>query len=130
MQKSGKFNLIRKHFDTFHDIVSLKENYIFTCLGMGSAFILPDEHHMKGIKGHVLKFKLDPKVSGYTLFMKHNKEWILVVPHRQSNKLCVGITYEDNKLNPYPEIQQIEKVYNTYRSFFEEIKKSQPQARL
>jgi hypothetical protein len=35
--------------------------------------------------------------------MKVSNQWILQVPQRQTNKLAMGISYEEGKTDPFPE---------------------------
>lgn len=99
-------------------------------MGLGSARVFPDEHNMKGIKGHLLKFRLNPKAAEYALLAKHNGNWILAAPHRQSGILCVGTQFAEDQLNPYPENEQGDKLYKALRSFILEVSMAQPISKL
>lgn len=75
-------------------------------MGLGAHQIFKDDKINKGIKGHVLKFKLadHQSVKGFILFMKTIEgDWILQVPHLQSQILNLGISYEENKTDGLPE---------------------------
>jgi hypothetical protein len=51
---------------------------------------------MKGIKGHIIRFKSIEKVMNFVVIMGQKEEdrIILQVPHRQTNKLILGISFE------------------------------------
>jgi len=65
-------------------------------MGLGSKFVFDDPNINKGIKGHVIKFKLNDykPVKDFILFMKTTEgRWILQVPQQQSGLLALGISY-------------------------------------
>jgi hypothetical protein len=106
MQKSGRFQLVREQLVSKQDALRKKENYIFNCMGLGSKMIFEDAHLNKGIKGHVVRFKLDQhaSVKDFILFMKTTEgRWVLQVPQQQSGILALGISYEEDKPNSFPE---------------------------
>jgi hypothetical protein len=107
MQKSGRFHLVRDKISSPQDIVKKKEQHIFNCTGLGSKSIFDDPNTNKGIKGHLVKFKLSDytSVKDFILFMKTIEgRWILQVPQQQSGILALGISYEENKKDSFIEI--------------------------
>lgn len=100
---SGKFSLERRQFTKIDEILGISEKNIFNCLGLGAKWLIPGEKSMKSIKGHVIKFQGIPSQMDHVLFMKANGRFILQVPHRQSNKLCLGISYEEGKTHSFVE---------------------------
>jgi hypothetical protein len=76
---------------------------------------------LKGIKGHVLKFNLTPEVKDYLLFMKVGDRFILQVPQKQTKKLVLGISYEDNKTDSFVEKDEVAKILSTSQRFFESV---------
>jgi hypothetical protein len=72
LEKTGRFQLVRENLKSKQDVLKKKENHIFNCMGLGSKQIFDDPSVNKGIKGHVIKFKLDEHkaVKDFILFMK------------------------------------------------------------
>jgi hypothetical protein len=49
---------------------------------------------MKGIKGHIIRFKPIDRVMDFILFMGVGQDKVILqVPHKQTNKLALGISY-------------------------------------
>ena len=76
---------------------------------------------MKPIKGHIVRLAPDPKVMDFALFMKTGDRWILQIPHKQSGKFNLGISFEENNPNPFPERAAIDLLINTSRNFFSNV---------
>lgn len=100
LKSSGRFGVVRRQLNSLEDVLALKENHIFNCLGFGAAKVFGDKK-LKGIKGHVMKIPLPKQLRDHILFMKVNGRWILQCPQRQTNYLAIGISYEDNKTDPF-----------------------------
>lgn len=97
MYKTKRLTIQKMTLNSLEDVMKLNKKHIFNCLGLLSNNIFPDPNLNKGIKGHLLKFELDryPQVSDFVLFFKtSNQRWILQIPHVQTNKLVLGISYE------------------------------------
>ena len=110
VKKTKEIGIIHKlvKFNNKNEILNLKENIIFNCLGFSNKYLFGDEK-LIGIKGHLLYFE-KPKNFNYFLRAVINNKVITAYP--QGNKQAIGYTHiNEEKVKSKEEEEKYFQIY-------------------
>lgn len=132
MEKTGRYRFVNAIINSKADVLTLKENHIFNCLGLGAREVFGD-NKMRGIKGHILKFKLSDhmQVKDFLLVMKTVDGGLhLQIPHHQAGNFMLGVSFEEGKEHSLVEMQGINFVLDQARNFYLQVEANRISPRL
>jgi glycine/D-amino acid oxidase-like deaminating enzyme len=98
--KARGATFVQKRFANKQEVLSLSENYIFNCSGMGSKMLFDDDN-FEPVKGQLVAFKKNSPQINYYLSADLNGSRVTLYPHYKT--FCVGITYEKNTWDDKPD---------------------------
>jgi len=113
--KKKGINFVKQDFNDILDVCNLKENHIFNCSGSSSSVLFNDSNIFP-VVGHLLYMKKVPQVD-YFLSCGTKDGKMRVTCYPQSNKLAVGLTYEERGWLDKADPESVKKLISNLDEF-------------
>jgi len=113
--KQKGVSFVQKDFNDILDLCELKENHIFNCTGSYSSVLFNDTK-IHPIVGHLLYLKKQPEIDYFlSAGARDGKNRVTCYPH--SNKLAIGLTYEERGWLDKPDPESVKKLISNLNEF-------------
>ena len=103
-----------RNFKNLDDVLSLREQTIFNCTGLGAKALFGDEE-MRPIKGQLVFLPPDPAVD--YLAVGGGRDVTYMFP--RAGEILLGGSYQDDDWSPHAEPEVTERIIEDHRAIFE-----------